>query len=442
MSKEKWTPEFLDEMAQTGDEDGDQLVAELFPDEIKHFVFHMADMSEGGEIKPTEVSEFFQDKKRQLPTWADEKKIRAGQDLFSNYGPLTITSLFCASLPECYVVGNEAAVLNTTGQLTDKTLYRVRQTARFVFAVMVEGGLKESEESEKRFSGRRQTLMVRMIHSIVRHVIEECPDVPPGVEARSETGDPSAGRLDSDWFDAFRPSVRKSGLVGATQDDTVLDEIKPINQLELAYTLLTFGYVIIRSLRRLGIHWTPAEEEAYIHTWNVVGSILGVREDLMVQNYEEGEYLFEMIKKRGRKETEAGHDLSSALLKTMEDSISWELVKPLPHALTYHLIGRETASELGLHLKAYGVIRTLGFHGILFAIRIIVPVAQVLGRRFNIVHWLFGVVSSGLILHLLETETTGYYAPMKLPMRDKGLHPMARMIFKRWSPPAEPVERE
>ena len=441
MSREKWTPEFLAEMERTGDVDGDQLVAGLFHRDIREFVFNMAGMSEGGEIKPPPVSEFFK-AKRELPTWADEKKIHDGQELFSNYGPLTVTALFCASLPECYVVGDEAAVLIRTGQLTEKTLYRVRQTARFVFAVMAEGGLTEKggASPKKQLSGQTQTLMVRMIHSIVRHVIEERPEVPSDVGAHYETGDHSAARLNSDWFKAFHektPRAPESASVGVPQDDTVLDEIKPINQLQLAFTLLTFSYVIIRSLRQLGVHWTPEEEEAYIHTWNVVGFILGVHEDLMVQSYEEGEYLFEMIKKQGQKDTEAGRELSSALLQTMEDTLRWEFVKPLPHALTYHLIGRETAGELGLHKRVYGFLRTLGYHSILLAIRMIVPVAQILGRRFKIVHWLYGVVSSGLILHLLETETSSYYAPMRLPMRDKGIHPMARMIFKRWSPPAE-----
>jgi hypothetical protein len=41
--------------------------------------------------------------------------------------------LFCASLPECYVVPDLAAVLHATGQLEERAEHRIRTTGAMIF---------------------------------------------------------------------------------------------------------------------------------------------------------------------------------------------------------------------------------------------------------------------------------------------------------------------
>ena len=74
-----------------------------------------------------------------LPAWADHEKIKRGEELFMGYGPLSVTLLFCASLPECYVVPDLASVLHATGQLDQHADYRVRATGAMIFPVMMPG---------------------------------------------------------------------------------------------------------------------------------------------------------------------------------------------------------------------------------------------------------------------------------------------------------------
>ena len=38
---------------------------------------------------------------------------------------------------------------------------------------------------------------------------------------------------------------------------------------------------------------TRAEKDAYIHCWNVVGFLMGIREELLPANYEESEKLYQ-----------------------------------------------------------------------------------------------------------------------------------------------------
>ncbi|TAG84824.1 MAG: DUF2236 domain-containing protein, partial [Burkholderiales bacterium] len=100
------------------------------------------------------------------PDWADAAKIERAEKIFMDYGPLSCTMLFCASLPECYVLPDLAEVLHITGQLEANTDYRVRATAAMVFPVMMTGGLTSPEGG-----GIAQVLKVRLIHAMIRNLI-------------------------------------------------------------------------------------------------------------------------------------------------------------------------------------------------------------------------------------------------------------------------------
>ena len=64
-----------------------------------------------------------------LPDWADARKIERAEKIFFDHGALSCILLFCASLPECYVIPDLSSVLHTAGQLEQHTEYRIRSTA-------------------------------------------------------------------------------------------------------------------------------------------------------------------------------------------------------------------------------------------------------------------------------------------------------------------------
>ena len=101
-----------------------------------------------------------------LPDWADPKRIERAEALFMDYGALSVTVLFCASLPECYVVPDLAAVLHATGQLEERAEHRIRTTGAMIFPVMMAGGLTRPDGA-----GIAQVLKVRLIHATVRNLI-------------------------------------------------------------------------------------------------------------------------------------------------------------------------------------------------------------------------------------------------------------------------------
>ncbi len=59
----------------------------------------------------------------------------------------------------------------------------------------------------------------------------------------------------------------------------------PINQEDLTYTLLTFGLMIPEGLKKWGCPLDQDDCDAFLHTWLVVGSIMGIRNDLMPETY-------------------------------------------------------------------------------------------------------------------------------------------------------------
>ncbi|UUZ50857.1 DUF2236 domain-containing protein [Massilia sp. B-10] len=126
----------------------------------------------------------------------------------------------------------------------------------------------------------------------------------------------------------------------------------PCSQDELAYTLLTFGYVFLRSMRKLGLGLPHEDELAYLHAWNVMGHVLGMETTLMAETMEEGEALFARLQARGRADvemiTDARPALGQALMKTMEAVIPLRAVKPFPVLLTRYLCGKTTAKNIGI----------------------------------------------------------------------------------------------
>ena len=341
---------------------------------------------------------------RVLPDWADPARIGAAEAVFVEMSMLSCTLLFCASLPECYVPVDLASVLHTAGQLEQHTDYRVRSTAAMIFPVMLRGGLTAPDGG-----GVAQVLKVRLIHATIRHLIMR--GNPAAVMAGGETG-ATLAELAPEGPGLHRAlyargwNVPQHGL--------------PINQEELAYTLLTFHYVFLRSLRRLGLGLTAAEEDAYLHGWNVVGHLLGIGQPLLVRDMAAAEQLFARLQARGRDAANGGAlpygapdprpALANALMQAMQGEIPLRLLKPFPTLLTRYLCGRTNARELGLDGRVSLVSRALfalcmgAVRGIDWLVRRVVP-------GFSISRLVSRVLGYRLTVKLLMDQTR----PLKLP---------------------------
>ncbi len=355
---------------------------------------------------------------RELPDWADAKKMARAEKLFMDYGTLSVTLLFCASLPECYVIPDLSAVLHVTGQLEKHTDYRVRSTGAMIFPVMMHGGLTDAAGG-----GVAQTFKVRLIHATIRNLIlRNSPEKAVANLAANALGIVPPLSTVSDPANMHQVLFAHGWKTG--------EDGLPCNQEELAYTLLTFSYVFLRGLRTLGLGFTRTDEEAYLHTWNVTGHMLGIDRALMADTMDGAEKLFVQMQARGRADqqdhaSDPRPDLGNALIDAMRNVIPLNIFKPFPQLMTCHLVGAETSKDLGLTASVPWLSQIL-FYTMLWISRVIDGVVRIVLPEFSITRFLMRVLGYHLITKLMMDQTR----PLKLPQ-----HLLNRIseIVENWS---------
>lgn len=356
---------------------------------------------------------------RQLPPWADAARIDRAEALFMEYGPLSCTLLFCASLPECYYLPDLADVLHITGQLETNTDYRVRQTAAMVFPVMMRGGLTTPEGG-----GIAQVLKVRLIHAMIRNLIlhGNPSDVTGLVDALPQQD--SYGDRSRDMYDA----LLEHGWDVARQG-------QPCNQMQQGYTLLTFSYVFLQGMRRLRIPLNRADEAAVLHAWNVSAHCLGIDPALLVHTMGDAKHLFERLQKRyGTLQPpaiDARPGLGAALMDAMAATIRVPVIRYFPPPMAQLLCGRKTSRAVGISQRTSLISHvffwiTMGFAWVIDAVvRLFVP-------KFSIVRMLTRVVG----YHLMTTFLLDQTRPLRLP---GSLNVQVQETIRGWSDdPKEP----
>jgi hypothetical protein len=233
---------------------------------------------------------------------------------------LATSILCCASLPECYLDREGVPVLAATQRLEAHTYRRIWETSHMVVSVMQPDGLSKGP-------GVEYCQRVRLMHAAIAHLL---------LAPSSEVG--TADQL---------------GHVLAARDWDAARLGTPLNQEDLAYVLLTFSYVGLRGLATLGVKTTPEEREAYVHAWNVIGALLGVREELLAGSYDEARVLFERIRARRRGASPDGQALTRSLVAWMEEMMP-EPLRHVPAQLICALIGDKDAALLGVRRGFWG----------------------------------------------------------------------------------------
>jgi ER-bound oxygenase mpaB/B'/Rubber oxygenase, catalytic domain len=328
-----------------------------------------------------------------LPGWADQKKVVRAETIFIEDGPLSCTLLFCASLPECYVLPNLADVLHIAGQLEAHTEHRIRQTAAMIFPVMMRGGLMGPEGQ-----GLAQVLKVRLIHATIRHLIlRGNPEAAKSVIPAFTAATPPSGMHDALMRHGW--DVDRQGL--------------PCNQTELAYTLLTFGYVFLKGLRTLGQGLSASDEQAYLHTWNVMGHTLGIRYEFMAHTMAEAEQMFERMQAQARAkppQIDVRPALGQALINAMARSLALPGIRSLPVPMTQWLVGKQTAQDIGL--AQLGSWPTQILFVILFSlVRCVDWLGRLFTPHFSISRMITRIMGYHLLTNLLMDQTR----PLALP---------------------------
>ncbi|MDF0531970.1 oxygenase MpaB family protein [Tsukamurella sp. 8F] len=185
---------------------------------------------------PPELREFFEQVEL-VPAWLDREKLRVGARAMRAGGADGLYLARDVSLLGGYLYSGFNVTLLRTGALEKGSNQRFAETTRWALDVISEGGLEPGG------IGYRSTIRVRWIHSMVRRHLLAQPD----------------------W-------------------DTAAWGI-PINQTDMAATLI--GALVAPSIGGIGmgIFHRPAEYEAVAHLTRYVGRLMGVSDEFLPRDF-------------------------------------------------------------------------------------------------------------------------------------------------------------
>lgn len=297
---------FLGEQRILTDRLADEAVLALFQQGGNvHFSKLMTELSHNNDTLPSGLPDavhlFFQEGCH-LPSWASPAKMRSGQLFFSSHAHEIMLLLGLLSLPYCYAAADGAQVLYLSEKIRNNPAKRLAETSEFVFDIMA------PDAFEKRGKGIMSIQKVRLLHAAVRfHIIK-------------------SGKWNGAWGN-------------------------PVNQEDMAGTNLAFSFIVIRGLRKIGKALSPDDTKAFLHLWNVIGSLMGIKDELLPGTIKEAYTLDQAISRRHFKSSEAGVALTAALLAHYNAS-STDAPVPIAAFMRF-LLGNNVADLLGLPVSPF-----------------------------------------------------------------------------------------
>jgi len=225
----------------------------------------------------------------------------AGERLFAEHGPEIMALLCCYSLPSSYAAKKGVQVLHRTAYLAKRPNRRLFETSQFIVDVMSPGGLGP------RGRGVRTAQKVRLMHAAIRHLI----------------------------------------LVDTANSWDTATLGVPINQEDLLGTLMTFSWIILDGLARLGVRLPPDQQQAYLETWLAVGQLMGIEPELLPATVAEAKALTALIERRQVADSPEGREMMTALLHMMQSNVPMAF-HTVPGCLIREFLPTDVAQFLGV----------------------------------------------------------------------------------------------
>lgn len=224
-------------------------------------------------LLPPEFQEFLC-RPVQWPSWACPVRLGRAQVAYASRRLRARIVLAHASLPIVYLYAETSLTLTLTGQLLQHPRRRLLETIRFVEVLMT------PESFENGGHGPQWVRKVRLTHALVRKTIRE------KMARGGGRAGVSAGR-----------GLRSPEMAMLKVIDRNVSDAMPLDQLELAFVLQTFGWVIVDGLPRMGKAFPDEQsEEDHLHAWAMIGAALGIEQALLPASKPLARKLFEHLR--------------------------------------------------------------------------------------------------------------------------------------------------
>jgi len=326
----------------------------------------------------------------EAPAWVDEEKLARAAHLWRTDSLLCIAVLYAASLPACYLMKRGVPALYATEKLSEQkyVFQRIFETGVMLEGVMSPGGIKVAHDvepnSDETIAGVLNAmdplgLWAWQNHRLRRTGTGECPMTAEAVQRAFDDSRKQAKRyiwgggiisarkvrfLHSAMRHMLQHPESKGGISKEILDERARTFVEqatyrkapwdtkglgvPINQEDLAFVLLTFGYLIPKGMDTWGRNVPREQKEDFLHLWRVVGHVMGIREDLMTDNLDEAEALYEAILRRNAGSSEPGQILTTAIMDFLRKYLPsrFGLAQTVPASLIIDQLGLERAKLL------------------------------------------------------------------------------------------------
>ncbi|GAB4038020.1 DUF5995 family protein [Spirosoma gilvum] len=299
---ERWSTTYLESKRRAGDPLADHVIETLLAENQKGEIDQIFQVlvrnrqfpNPAFDVLPDPVKrivESYFGQTRQLPVNAEPFKLMIASKVFQQHGPKILFVLLCKSLPLCYTCWRGAKVLYRTGRLRvndgslDAFSRRVMETAQFVVDVMTHNNFEHDGTAIVAIQ------KVRLMHATIRYFAQQ-------------------RAWDIDTYGV------------------------PINQEDLVGTLLSFSVTILDGLDQLGVMLTPDERSAYMHLWSVVGAMMGIDSDLLLEDENEARELIQAILNHQAGPSMEGTELANACIELMNERM---VVGPLKRLSPYFI---------------------------------------------------------------------------------------------------------
>jgi hypothetical protein len=286
-----FTHAFMDAMRMEGDPLADTLIQRVSAEggmRALGGLMRLLMMQVGGTGRevPASVYEYLGQTAQRAPV-LDRERIHRAEKLFALYRAEIRLILGTYSLPNAYAAGKGVQTLYRTGYLLKSPVRRLNETTEYVEAMLAPGALVPGGR------GHQVIQKVRLLHAISRYHLQHDPSRP--------------------W------NTRELGL--------------PINQEDMAGTLMTFCCVVLEGLEALNLPVSAQQREAWVYVWRAVGWGLGVDERLLPASFAEAHALTHFIRERQTLASPEGVAMTASLLEGLRTFVPWSLIDGLPVSL-------------------------------------------------------------------------------------------------------------
>ena len=293
----------LNKFRVMGDSLADQAVEELLKSKGREGFFpFLAELQYNAQLPKANWSpallDLWQDVNRNLD-WENQESINLAHQVSDKHMHEILHVLGFLSLPYCYAAADGAKVLINSKKIVENPGIRLADTAEFVL------NLISPNAFEPLGKGLASIFKTRLIHAATRYFILK-----------------------------YQSWDMQSGL--------------PVNQEDMAGTLLSFSLMVIKGIAKLNIRLNANEKVAFIHLWNAIGARLGLHAELIMHSYEDTEKLELTIRNRHFKPSDEGQKLANALVTYYQSNLPPFVPKDWPLKQMRFMLGDKVSTTLKL----------------------------------------------------------------------------------------------